>query len=91
MSIYELLLARKKLRVQFKKAGEDGLYAKEFTVQPLLMMGDHHYTIASSEWARFARVGGVTINRTKRHQMREDEMKEWCEHLDLLEIIEKGE
>lgn len=91
MSIYELLLAKKTLRVQFKKPGEDGRYASSFEVQPLLMMGEKYHTNASSEWARFARVGGVVINKTKRHQMDKEEMKSWCEHLDLLEIIEKGE
>lgn len=87
MSIYELLLARKTLRVQFKKPGEDGRYTKPFIVQPLLMMGEDYHTSLSSEWARFARVGGIVINSTRRGQMDREEMKAWCEGVELLEII----
>lgn len=86
MSIYERLIAGEVLQVKFKTP-LPGLHKKPFKVSRLLMMGPDYYVTEKSEWARFASVGGITINTRRRHRMESGEMQAWCEKLEVIEHV----
>ena len=81
-SIYERLQARETLWVKLAHP-YPGQVTKPFQVKPLLLFGDSSVS-AASEWARWARVGGVVINCTC-YPMEAEEMQEWCSALEAVE------
>jgi len=82
-NVYERISAGETLRVHFKP-GLPGRYKKPFKVGPLWMLGDM-YATESSEWKKFAKVGGVTINGRRRHRMGPGELAAWCNTVELIE------
>lgn len=80
MDMYEKLMAGNTIRVKIKHpVGK--MKKTPFRVAPLWMIGDFYVT-ESSEWKRFARIGGITINGRKKHAMSQGEMQVWCQAME---------
>jgi hypothetical protein len=78
MGLYERIMNGEKLRVKLRKPMK-GCRFMPFTVQRLLLIGPAHYVHEGSEWARYAKVGGILLNGRIKESMEEQEMQEWLE------------
>lgn len=80
MTVYGRLMAGETLRVQF--VGQPD--REQFTLGPLWLIGDFYVT-KRSDWKQFASIGGVTINKRRKHRMSPGEMQEWCSTVEVID------